>query len=403
MRKLEWLLVAILAVLVISATAIVVIAPRLNEPSAPGRDSLEAGETETMRGRVVEVLEEGVVELGEGATQPFQRLAVRIEGGSMAGQEVIVEEGTTNVVGQDRLFEPGDRVFVERAVGPEEDRLYISDVMRLGPLLVVLALFVTLVIVVGRWKGLRSLIGSLLSLVVIFGFILPRIVAGHNPVSVSIVGSVVLLAVSTYLTYGLNLKAHAAVAGMVVSLALTGGLAWLFVGWTRLTGLGMEESTFLVMEFGPGIDLRGLVLGGIIIGSLGVLDDVCVGQASSVFELVSANPKLGWLGLFRRSLNIGTDHIAAMVNTLLLAYVGGAMPLMLAFTIYQEPLTRRLNREPIAEEIVRTLVGSIGLVLAVPITGFVASLLASWSVRRRGTEGQVESTAVKEGREGDVE
>jgi uncharacterized membrane protein len=341
-----------------------------------------------MPARVIEVLEEDVIELDEGTSRPYQRLVVRVEGGSMAGQEIVVEEGTANVIGQDRLFKPGDRVFLERAVGPEEDRFYISDVMRFGPLVVVFILFVALVIVVGRWKGLRSLGGSFFSLVVIFGFILPQIMAGRNPVGVSVVGSIVMLSVSTYLTYGVNVKAHAAVAGMVVSLALTGGLAWLFVGWTRLTGMGMEESAFLVIEFGSGIDLRGLVLGGIIIGSLGVLDDICVGQASAIFELIKANRRLGWLDLFHSSLNIGTDHIAAMVNTLLLAYVGGAMPLMLAFTIYQEPLLRRLNREPIAEEIVRTLVGSAGLVLAVPITGFIASLLARWTVRREGLEDQ---------------
>jgi uncharacterized membrane protein len=136
------------------------------------------------------------------------------------------------------------------------------------------------------------------------------------------------------------------------------------------------------MELGPDIDLKGFLLGGIIIGSLGVLDDICVGQASAVFELVNANRDLGWRSLFRSSLNIGRDHIAAMVNTLLLAYVGASMPLMLAFVVYNEPLWRRINREPIAEEIVRTMVGSVGLILAVPITGLIASLLARWAVRR---------------------
>ena len=169
---------------------------------------------------------------------------------------------------------------------------------------------------------------------------------------------------------------------MILSLTLTGLIAWIFVEWTRLTGLSVEESSYLVIELGPNLNFRGLVLGGIIIGSLGVLDDICVGQASAVFELVNANRDLGWKALFRHSLNIGRDHIAAMVNTLLLAYVGASMPLMLVFTIYQEPLWRRVNREPIAEEIVRTLAGSVGLVLAVPITGLVASLLARWTVRR---------------------
>jgi uncharacterized membrane protein len=388
MRRLEWLLVVALAALVVLAAAIVVVGPQLVQRSSRPDQSLEPGETETMSAQVVEVLEESTIELGDGSTQPYQRLVVRIETGSMAGREVVVEEGAMNIINQGRLFEPGDRVFLERAAGPEEDRFYISDVMRLGPLLFIVLLFVVLVVTVGRWKGVRSLGGTLFSLAVIFAFILPQIVAGRDPVAVSIVGSILLLSVSTYLTYGVNLKAHAAVAGMALSLTLTGGLAWLFVGWARLTGMGVEESSFLVMEFGSDINLRGLVLGGIIIGSLGVLDDVCVGQASAVFELVGANRELSWLELFRSSLNIGTDHIAAMVNTLLLAYVGGAMPLILAFTIYQEPLLRRVNREPIAEEIVRTLAGSSGLVLAVPITGLIASSLAGWANRGGQTKGQ---------------
>lgn len=393
MRRLEWLLLVALAVLVVLAVVIVIVAPRLGQPSPPSDQSLEPGETESMPAQVVEILEQGTVELGDGTTQPYQRLVVRVEAGSMAGQEVVVEEGAVNVIGEDRLLEPGDRVFVERAAGLEDDRFYISDVMRLGPLLFIVLFFVVLVVAVGRWKGVRSLGGTLFSLAVIFAFILPQIVSGRDPVVVSIVGSILLLSVSTYLTYGVNLKAHAAVAGMALSLAFTGGLAWLFVTWARLTGMGTEESAFLVMAFGSDINLRGLVLGGIIIGALGVLDDVCVGQASAVFELISANRELSWLELFHSSLNIGTDHIAAMVNTLLLAYVGGAMPLMLAFTIYQEPLLRRINREPIAEEIVRTLAGSSGLVLAVPITGLLASLLAHWSIRGEGTEGQEEAHA----------
>jgi len=385
MRRMEWLLVVALAALVVLAVAIVVVAPRLGQQRPPADVPLEPGETETMRGRVVEVLEEGGLEQGE---EPYQHLLVHVETGSMAGREVVVEEGVTRIIGQQRLFEPGDRVFVERTAGRGEDRFYISDAVRLAPLLFLVFLFIALVVAVGRWKGVRSLGGTLFSLAVIFGFILPQVVAGRDPVLVSIVGSILLLSVSTYLTYGMNLKAHAAVAGMVLSLTLTGALAHLFVGWSRLSGMGMEESSFLVMELGSGINLRGLVLGGIIIGSLGVLDDVCVSQASAVFELIRANRELGWLDLFRRSLNIGTDHIAAMVNTLLLAYVGGAMPLMLAFMIYQEPLLRRINREPIAEEIVRTLAGSCGLVLAVPITSVIASLLASRFIQWQEAKGR---------------
>jgi len=377
-----------LLVLVVLAVAIVVVMPRLGQQPT-GQDGLAtpeqplvSGETETMPARVVEVLEEGTVELVGGSLQPYQRLLLRVESGSLAGQEVEVEEGTVNIIGQERLFRPGDRVYLERAVGPQGDRLYISDIVRTGPLFWIMVLFIGLVVLVGRGKGLRSLVGTLFSLAVIFTFVLPQIIAGRDPVGVSIVGSIVLLAISTYLVYGWNPKAHAAVAGMMLSLVLTGVLAWLFVEWTRLTGLSVEESSYLVIELGSDLNFRGLVLGGIIIGSLGVLDDICVGQASAVFELVNANRDLGWTELFRRSFNIGRDHIAAMVNTLLLAYVGASMPLLLVFSIYQEPIWRRINREPIAEEIVRTLVGSMGLVLAVPITGLIASLLARWVVRR---------------------
>ncbi len=376
MKQIERLLVVALIIMALLAVSVVFVAPRLRRDDLTSEQTFEPGETETMLAEVIEVLEEDTIELGDGSTQPYQRLLLRVKSGTLAGEEVVVEEGTTNIVSQERLFSAGDRVYLERAVGPENDRLYISDFVRTGPLLSVIVIFIGLVILVGRGKGLRSLIGSAISLAVIFAFILPQIMAGRDPVTVSVIGSIILLGASTYITYGWNPKAHAAVVGMMLSLVLTGVLAWLFVFWTRLTGLSVEEGAYLVMELGPDVKLRGLVLGGIIIGSLGVLDDICVGQASAIFELVNANRELEWMELFRRSLNIGRDHIAAMVNTLLLAYMGSSMQLMLVFTIYHEPIWRRINREPIAEEIVRTLVGSTGLIMAVPITSLIASLLA---------------------------
>lgn len=375
MPKLERLLIVTLGALVVLAVAIVVVLPRLGPQLPPTEQTFAPGETETMAARVIEVLEEGVIELNGGGTLPYQQLLLHVEDGSLAGEDVAVEEGTVNIINQERLFHVGDRVYLERAVGPEGDRFYISDFVRTGSLLWIAALFVGLVVLVGRGKGLRSLAGTLFSLVVIFAFIIPQIVAGRNPVVVSIAGSILLLTVSNYLIYGWNTRAHAAVAGMVLSLVLTGILAYLSVGWTRLTGLS-EEGGYLVMELGPDVNLQGLLLGGIIVGAVGALDDVCVGQVSVVFELLDANPDLEWMDLFRRSLNVGRDHIAAMVNTLVLAYTAASLPLMVAFTIYQEPLWRRINREPIAEEIVRTLIGSIGLVMAVPITTLIASLLA---------------------------
>jgi uncharacterized membrane protein len=389
MQKLErWLaggVVALIALMVL----LVIIGPRLQRSEPSPEPPLAPGTTETMTARVLEVLEEGVVDSGFAGDQHYQRLLLRVLTGSLAGKDVVVEEGSMNVVGQERLFRPGDRVYLERALGPQGDRLYITDYVRTGSLFWIALFFIGLVVLVGRGKGLRALAGTLFTVFVILAFILPQIRAGRDPVSVCVVGSILLLTVSTYLVYGWRPKAHAALAGMALSLVLTALLAWLFVGWSRLSGFGSEEGAYLLMELGPDVSLSGLVLGGIIIGSLGVLDDICVGQASAIFELMNANRDLGWRELFHRSLNIGRDHIASLVNTLLLAYVGASMPLMMVFTIYQEPLLRRLNREPIAEEIVRTLVGSMGLVLAVPITSLIASLLARWVVRRESVRAEL--------------
>jgi uncharacterized membrane protein len=389
--KLEHVLLGALVVLVALAVVIVIVAPQRRSQSLSTEStdaSLMPGETETMVAIVIEVLDEGTVELRGGGLQPYQRLLVRVESGSLAGQEIAVAEGTVNIISHERLFDVGDRVFLERAMGPDGDRLYISDIVRLQPLVLLVGLFVTVVVLVGRGKGLRSLGGTLFSLVVVFAFIVPQIVAGRDPVLVGVAGSIVLLAVSNYLIYGLNHRAHAAVAGMVLSLVLTGLLAWLSVGWVRLTGLAAEEHAFLVLELGPDINLHGLLLGGIIIGSIGALDDVCVGQVSVVFELIDTDPNLEWRTLFSRAYRVGRDHIAAMVNALVLAYAGTSLPLILAFTLYPESLWQRINREPIAEEIVRTMVGSIGLILAAPITSLVASLLAHRVAQRKEAQNE---------------
>jgi uncharacterized membrane protein len=191
---------------------------------------------------------------------------------------------------------------------------------------------------------------------------------------------VVMMGISLYLVYGWKAKTHVAVAGLFVSLVLTGLLAILFVGWTRLSGFGAEEAGFLQVA-GVQLNTRGLLLAGIIVGTLGALDDVAVGQSSTIFELSRANPSLGWQSLLWRGMTVGRDHIAAMVNTLLLAYVGAALPLVLLLSVYTESLGITLNREIISEEIVRTLVGSLGLLAGVPLTSLIAALVARRKAR----------------------
>ena len=340
---------------------------------------LAQGESEILRARVVEVVEEGVVDQGE-ISQPYQVLRLEISSGSLAGREVIVEHGSLVFTNESRLFLKGDRVLVERTGTMEgEDIFHVTDHVRTTPLLWLTVLFIAATLLLSGWQGLRSLLGMGVSLAVILLFIVPQILAGRNPLMVAILGSVVMMGISLYLVYGWNGKTHVAVVGLLLSLIVTGLLAVWSVNWTRLSGFGAEEASFLQVA-GVQLDTRGLLLAGIIIGTLGALDDIAIGQSSTIFELRRANPSLTRLELFRRGMTVGRDHIAAMVNTLLLAYVGAALPLVLMFSVFAEPLGVTINREIISEEIVRTLVGSLGLLAGVPLT----SMTAAYAARRDG-------------------
>ena len=345
------------------------------QPQSGREPSLAPGESETVRARVLQVLEEGTTDQA-GIEQPYQRLRLRITSGLLDGQEVEVEHGVLGFTNQNRIFRAGDSVLVEHTQTREGGSVFfISDYVRTGPLLWLSVLFVGATLLLSGRQGLRSLVALGLSLAIIVGLIVPQILAGHNPAAVAILGSMAMMGLSLYIVYGWNRKTHVAVSGLFLSLTLTGLLAIWFVGWTRLSGFGAEETGFLQVA-GVQLDLQGLLLAGIIIGSLGALDDIAIGQSSSIFELSKANASLTWQALFKHGMNIGRDHIAAMVNTLVLAYVGAALPLVLLFTVYAEPLGTTLNREIIAEEIVRTLVGSLGLLAGVPLTSIIAALVA---------------------------
>jgi uncharacterized membrane protein len=351
------------------------------QPPGGEAGDLAPGESETVRGQVVEILEEGTIEQA-GITQPYQVLTIRIVEGPLDGQEVDVEYGVLGFTSQDRLFQPGDRVLVQHTrMAGGEDFFLITDYVRSGPLLWLTLLFVGATVLLSGWQGARSLVGMGISLAVIVFFIVPQILAGRNPVVIAILGSVVMMGLGLYLVYGWNNKTHVAVAGLFLSLILTGLLAVWFVSWSRLSGYGAEEAGFLQIA-GVQLDPRGMLLAAIIIGSLGALDDIAVGQSSSIFELSKANPQLGSQDLFKRGMTIGRDHIAAMVNTLLLAYVGAALPFLLLFSVYAEPMALTLNREIIAEEIVRTLVGSLGLLAGVPFTSLIAAIIAAQRPRK---------------------
>lgn len=353
--------------------------------------------SETVRARVVEIIEEGEIDLG-GTLQRYQVARVELLEGEYRGILMEMDYGRRQVLSSTVYLQPGDNVLVTIGARPDGVlTVYFADFMRSDSLLWLTAIFVAVILFISRWKGLRSLLSMAFSLWVIIGYIIPHILAGEDPLRVSIIGSVILLGVTLYLTYGWNLKTHAAVLSMIFVLLITGTLAGLFVFFARLTGSGDENALFLLQMLNTQINLRGLLLGGMIIGALGVLDDLVTTQASAVFELYHANPSLGFWPLFRSAMRIGQDHVAATVNTLVLAYAGAALPMLLMFSLGRGNYGFLVNFEFIAEEIVRTLVGSLGLVTAVPLTTAIAILfvlradsLANWR-QILGPEGSGES------------
>ncbi|QUF06642.1 YibE/F family protein [Actinosynnema pretiosum subsp. pretiosum] len=252
----------------------------------------------------------------------------------------------------------------------------LVDFQRGLPLSLLALLFVGAVLVLGRWHGLRALGALGLSFVVLALFVLPAILAGEDPLWVAVVGAGLIMFVVLYVSHGVSARTSTAVLGTLVSLALIGALGALFGAGARLTGLD-EQTANLVTILGHGIDTRGLLLAGTIIGALGVLDDVTVTQTSAVWELRAANPSMGFGQLYAAGARIGRDHLSSVVNTLVMAYAGAALPLMLSFALSGQDLGTILTAQDVAQEIVQTLVGSIGLVAAVPVTTALAAFVAA--------------------------
>ena len=287
----------------------------------------------------------------------------------------VVEFQTSDDTGG--TFAAGQRVRLAMVSSPGQPPIYyVQDFQRSGALGVLLALFLLAVMAFGRLQGLRALVGLGLSFMVIVGFIVPAILANRSPVAVALVGSFAVMIFTLYLSHGLRPKTTAAVVGTAGALLLTVGLATLFVELANLTGFSSEDARLANVSVG-GLNLQGLLLAGIIVGGLGVLDDVTMSQSSTVFELARANPQMRPARLVRSALNVGRDHIAATVNTLFLAYAGAALPLLLLFATGIDPFGTVVTSEIVAVEVVRTLVGSIGLIAAVPFTTALAATLAA--------------------------
>lgn len=307
-------------------------------------------------------------------------LTVTVTEGPLAGQSILTE---VSIVRGRAAYGAGDDVVLAAPADAlaDPEAYEVVDSQRDTPLLVLALLFAAAVIALGGRRGLAALAALALTGTTLIAFVLPAILAGRDPLAVAVVGCCAIMFGALYLTHGFSARTSTAVLGTLVSLVLIGVLGTAFAHLARLTGAD-EDTANLAASLGTDIDGRGLVLAGLMIGALGALDDVTVTQTTAVWELRAADPALRGIPLFHSAMRIGRDHVASAVNTLVLAYAGTTLPLLLVFSVAQRGLGDVLTTQVIATEVVRTLVGSIGLVASVPVTTAVAVAVATSS--RRG-------------------
>lgn len=335
-------------------------------------DAVTPASYEFHRARVTAILEDGVNEQGDSVQRMNAEIVSKEDEGSVISLEYY---GGQQSSGQ--RFQLGDVLVVSEVSNAAETRYFIVDRYRLPQLGVLLGLFVVLACVFAGRRGAMSFVGLAFTILVITLYVVPRIVDGGNPFVVSLIGTVAIACVSLYLSHGFNRRTSIALVSTLLTIVVALGISSVFVSVARLFGLGSEEAYYLQSLLPGAINLRGLLLGAMLIGVLGVLDDITTAQTAAIDELRKANPTFGFGELFRRGYSIGKEHIASLINTLALAYVGASLPLLLLFTLNAQPIWMTLNSELIAEEIVRTLVGSTTLVIAVPLTTALAAYVYS--------------------------
>jgi len=332
---------------------------------------------EYSKAEVVEVVNQGKVISG-GITNLFQDLRIKIDSGSENGKFIALHIGDPDTLKASQEVKAGDQIVLLKAQDPSGKTIYsIYDRYRLNNIALIVAFFFILIFAVSWLKGFGSILGLATSLGVILFFIIPRILAGNDPLLISIIGALVILFVTTYVAHGVSRQTTVALASTFISLFITAFLATSFSNFSRLEGLGNEDILSLQVGATSIINLKGLFLGGIIIGALGALNDVTVTQAATVFEIAKTDKTLKFLDLAKKGFLIGREHILSLVNTLVLAYAGSSLFIFIFLVLNpgKVPYWVIINTETISDEIVSTIVGSSGLILAVPI----ATILAAWT------------------------
>jgi uncharacterized membrane protein len=328
--------------------------------------------------KVLELLEEKEETVSDDYTLKIQILSIEITSGDKKGTVATIQNEGIASLDRFRSLKEGDRIVIVENINEEEGEYFFYDHNRFSPLIIILILFALFVIYIGRKRGLGALLGLVFSIFILVYFIIPQIITGANPIYVTLVGSFFIATGSLFLSHGFNRRTILTWFSTITTLLIAVGLSTLLIDYLSLFGMGSEEAIYLSIGEYSGINLKGLLLSAMVIGTLGVLDDVTATQTVIVWELKKANLNLKWKELYHRSLIVGREHIASLVNTLALAYAGAALPLfILLYTNKLIPFWLKINSEPIAEEIVRTILGSTALILAVPISSFFAAYFIS--------------------------
>jgi uncharacterized membrane protein len=334
-------------------------------------------ENEVFKAKVVEILEQRNNLLPDGQEVEQQDLRLVGLNGIMDNEEFVFKGiGNFDVIKKD-LYKVGDKVLVivdYSDIG--EVNYYITDYIRTNSLIFLFIAFCFSIIIIGGFKGFRSLLSLVVSFFLIINYIIPAILNGSNPIFIAISGSFIILLTLIYLTEGVNKTSHFAVLSVFISLIFIVILSWLSVGFAKLSGLSGDDVFYLVNIGDNIINFKGLLLAGIILGSAGILDDVVVSQVATARQIKESNPNQSKKEIFRRTYKVGISHISSMTNTLFLAYAGVSLPLLILFVSGESAFSgwdEIINNEIIATEIVRTLSGSIGLILSVPITTFIVT------------------------------
>lgn len=329
--------------------------------------------TQYVKAQVVEILDEYYETLPTSSAEFLvQKLRVEILRGEDRGDFVTFTNDMTPL-------REGNRFLLKISYDPLSGITYytMGDFERRSILIVLFAFFITAVVWLGGRQGIRSLVSLGLSFAAIFFILIPLMLRGYSPVLVGSVVSVLILLFAIVVTHGFRRTSYIAFAGTSIAVIATGLLAWVITGIAHITGFASHEAVYLNFNTGGNLDFAGLYLAGVIIGMLGVLDDISITQVAVVRELRHALPHISARDLFVRSLRVGKEHVSALVNTLVLAYAGVALPTLLYFATSSFTGWELVNQELFASEIIRMLIGSLGLILTVPVTTLLAVLLRS--------------------------